>query len=227
MPIRQIAGEEAGDDTRRGSAFRLRLLCPRVFCRTAPHLPPCSLDAPLRKELRLQETARLEAAQAAARIESRNWREGELQQKFDAAAGFDRKTQDAGDDGIAADRREGDLQQAFDAASGFDRDAPNGDDDGGLAPDGNDGSDDDDKGPGLRPRRGKGYGYRRGFGLAKRVRRRSQALPRLLRSSPLDHAFSEPVFPANARHAQHEIQELDCVLFQMILPLRHIYNYRH
>ena len=90
-----------------------------------------------------------------------NGSEGELQQKFDAAAGFDRKTQDAGDDGIAADWREGDLQQAFDAASGFDRDPPNGDGDDGLAPDGNDGSDDDDKGPGFRPRRGKGYGYRR------------------------------------------------------------------
>ena len=71
-----------------------------------------SLEKAVKREQRLQEAARLEAAQAAARIESRNWREGELQQEFDTAAGFDRKVQEAGDEGLAPDWREGDRPPA-------------------------------------------------------------------------------------------------------------------
>jgi hypothetical protein len=101
------------------------------------------------RERRLEEAARLKAAQAAARIESRDWREGELQQEFDIAAGFDRTAQEAGNAGLVPDWREVDLQKDFHFAAGFDRDdEDSGDGDDGPAPDGNEDSDGDDKGPG-------------------------------------------------------------------------------
>jgi uncharacterized sporulation protein YeaH/YhbH (DUF444 family) len=115
-----------------------------------------SLENAVRREQRLQE-----AAQAAVRFQSRDWREGDLQQEFDAAAGVDRKVQEAGDEGLAPDWRDGDLQQRFDTAADFHRDyEDSGDGDDGPAQDSDESSDDDDKGPGSRPRRRKAYGYR-------------------------------------------------------------------
>jgi hypothetical protein len=120
-----------------------------------------SLERAVERERRLQEAARLEVAPAATQIESRTWREGELQQEFDTAAGFDRVVQETGEDRLAPDWRDGDLRRHFHTVAGFDRDdEDSGDGDDGFAPDGNDGSDGDEKGPGFRLRRGKGYGYR-------------------------------------------------------------------
>jgi Relaxase/Mobilisation nuclease domain len=120
-----------------------------------------SLEKAVMRQQRLQEVARLEAAQAAARIESRNWLEGDLQQEFDTAAGFDRYVEEAGDEGLTPDWREMDLQQEFHFAAGFDHDdEDSGDGDDGPAPDRNEDSHGNDKGPGFRPRRRKAYGYR-------------------------------------------------------------------
>lgn len=119
-----------------------------------------SLERSLLREQRLQEAARLEAEWAAKIAEARDWQEGELQEKFDAAAGFDRNAQGGGQDGSAPDWKVGDLQHEFDAASGFDRDARDGEGVG-PGPGGNDGPDDNDDGPGLRRRRGRGFGFRR------------------------------------------------------------------
>jgi hypothetical protein len=120
-----------------------------------------SLEKTVKREQRLQEAARLKAAQAATEIESRDWNEGELAQEFYAAAGFDSDGQEAGDDGIAPEWDEGELQRHFDMATGFDRhDEDSGDGDDGPAPDNNGGRSGNNRGPGLRPRHKKVYGYR-------------------------------------------------------------------
>jgi Relaxase/Mobilisation nuclease domain len=112
-----------------------------------------SLEKAAKRERRLQE--------AACLAESRDWEEGELQQEFDTAAGFDREVQETGDDALAPDWREGDLRQRFGTAAGLHRDDEDSGDGGdGPAPNGDEDSDGNDKGPEFRPPRGKGYGYR-------------------------------------------------------------------
>jgi hypothetical protein len=113
-----------------------------------------SLEKFMRKAQRLQEAARLERERATE--QARTVDNKAMQDFHDAAR----------DLGLWKERqfKEGELRETFNDAAEFAEGADKGgDDDDSYAPDWKDDADDDgdDKGPKLRPRRGKGYGYRR------------------------------------------------------------------
>lgn len=113
-----------------------------------------SLEKFMRKAERLQEAARLERERAAE--QARTVDNKAMQDFHDAARdlGFWRERQ----------FKEDELRETFNDAAEFVEGAgESGDDEDSYAPDWKNDADDDgdDKGPKLRPRRGKGYGYRR------------------------------------------------------------------
>jgi hypothetical protein len=113
-----------------------------------------SLEKFMRKAQRSQETVRLERERTAAQARKLDRRA--RQDFFDAAR----------DLGLCRQKqfKEGELSVSFNDAAEFVEGADRGgDDDEDYVPDWKDTADDDsdDNGPKLRPRRDKGYGYRR------------------------------------------------------------------